>query len=291
MLKIRDIDKKLGDLWMRDVDFYLPKGYIMGIVGENGAGKSTLLKIIMGLYRCADSTIIVDGMNLENDEEKIKDVIGFVLNEELFTPMLTLQENADYYGKYYSGYNSDIFQHYCQEFEISRKEKLKNLSKGQKLKFQFAFAISHNPILLIMDEPLSNFDPEFREKFVKLITEFISDGEKSILISTHLIDELEQYADYITYIHKGRQVLSQDIESLLDEFLMLKGAKRDAMFVRKEDIVYKQENELSTSILVRNPEGMEIDHMLSVTRPTLSEVMYCLMKGDKINDEKNIKRL
>jgi ABC-2 type transport system ATP-binding protein len=291
MLEIRDIDKTLGDLWLRDIDFYIPKGYIMGLVGENGAGKSTLIKVIMGLYKCTDSTIMIDGMNLYENEEKVRDIIGFVLNEELFTPDMTLRENADYYGRYYSGYDAGLFENYCYEFELNSKKKLKELSKGERMKFQFAFALCHKPKFLIMDEPLSNFDPEFREKFIGIITDFISDGEKSILISTHLIDELEQYADYITYIRKGKQILSEDIETLLDRYLMLKGAKRDAMYVKTEDIVYRQDNELSTSILVKKREGMEIDHMLSVTRPTLSEVMYYLMKEAQENGEKNIKRL
>lgn len=279
MLEAAYINKKLGEFELKDVSFHLPKGYIMGLVGENGAGKSSLVKVLLGLYKCPGSVIRVNGLAFEKNEEKIRNIIGFVLNEEWFAPALTLMENADYFGQYYREYSKETFLFYCREFELDISRKLRKCSKGENLKFQFAFALSHNPELLIMDEPLANFDPEFREKFVKIITNFRKNGQKSILIATHLIDELEQYADYITYMEKGKVVLSKDIESFLDEYRIVTGDPVAMRYMKKEDIIYRQDGEYSSKALVKFRQGMILDRECKVNRPSLGELMYFLMKG------------
>ena len=291
MLKTDYIYKKLGSFELKNISFHLPCGYIMGLVGENGAGKSSLIKILLGLYHSDGSTIQIDGMDLNNENEapKIKDIIGFVLNEDWFSPALTLLENADCYVVYYQRYSREAFLSFCSDFELNSSKKLKKCSKGEKLKFQFAFALSHSPKLLILDEPLANFDPEFRETFIRLITAFIKDGDKSILIATHLIEELEQYTDYIAYLEKGELLFFKEIETLKDEYSLVTGDACAIQYLKKEDVIYRQDSELSSKALIKNRTGMILDRDLKIERPSLEELMYFFMKGRKAYDKKNSK--
>lgn len=291
MLKTDHIYKKLGSFELKNISFHLPHGYIMGLVGENGAGKSSLIKILLGLYHSDGSTIQIDGMDLNNEEEeaKIKDIIGFVLNDDWFSKSLTLLENADCYGMYYQKYSRESFLSYCAAFELDTSKKLKKCSKGEVLKFQFAFALSHNPKLLILDEPLANLDHEFREKFIQLITDFIKDGDKSILIATHLIEELEQYTDYIAYLEKGELLFFKEIEALKDEYFLVTGTDSAIQYLKKDDIVYRQDGSLYSKALIKNRTGMILDKTFKIERPSLEELMYFFMKGRKSYDKKNSK--
>lgn len=184
MLKLNNVSKKFPNFSLQDISFELPKGYIMGLIGENGAGKTTILNHILGLYQPNSGTITIDGMTYREQEKQIKNRLGYVLTDEIFGGELTLVENANMYGKYYEHYKQPIFHEYCRRFQLEETKKFKHLSKGEKLKFQFAFALSHQPKLLVLDEPTANFDPDFRKEFLQILTEFVSDGEKSVLLAT-----------------------------------------------------------------------------------------------------------
>ena len=132
MLKIQNISKKLDGFQLYDINFELPKGYIMGLFGENGAGKTTLLNLILGLYTPTKGTITIDGMEYENHEKEIKNLLGYVLVDEIFPGEMTLLENAKMYGKYYENYETTIFLQYCQRLQLVETKKYKQLSKGEK---------------------------------------------------------------------------------------------------------------------------------------------------------------
>ncbi len=285
MLKLTEVSKKVGVFSLNNISFMLGKGYIMGLIGENGSGKTTILNIILGLYKPDKGTVHLFGMNYsgsEEDEKKIKKDIGFVMTDELFYPAVTLYGNAEIYGKYYENYDRNILDDYLRRFKLDKKQKYKELSKGQKLKFQFAFALAHQPKLLVLDEPTANFDPEFREQFLKTITEFVSDGEHSVILATHLTSDLDKIADYITFIHHGEVLISQDIETFLDKYSIVQGEKYKIKLINEDRVVHMEENELGTTALVKNTKyGKSYDKMLKVRRPTVEEIMYYTIKGMK----------
>lgn len=200
MLFVDNESKMIGDFSMQEISLHLPIGYIMGLVGQNGSGKTSLFHLIMGLYTTETGRIEINGSNIKENEGKSKNDIGYVLAEELFEMQLTLKDNADMFGKYYSSYDESVFLDYCRKFSLLPNKKLRKYSRGEKLKFQFAFALSHNPKLLIFDEPTASFDPEFRVEFLEIITHFVSDGEHSVLLATHLTGELDRIADYIMFL-------------------------------------------------------------------------------------------
>lgn len=281
MLNLEHVNKKFHGFSLNDISLHLPKGYIMGLIGPNGSGKTSLIHCIMGLYKLNSGMILVDRLDVAKEENKIKNRIGFVLNEDLFTGEMTLEENMKFYGAYYAEFKEDCCKMYCKRFCIDQSRKLKALSKGEKLKFQFAFALSHNPSLLILDEPTESFDPEFRDEFIKIITEFVKDGERSVLLATHLTDELDKIADYITFINHGELVLSMDKESLYDSYRLISGEDYKVNLISKNYLVWKEKGLYGSKALVHHSKYSNYDKELTVMRPSIEDIMYFIIKGEK----------
>lgn len=280
MIQIEHVTKNFGNFKLSDINLSLPAGYICGLIGENGAGKTSLIHLLLGLYRPDDGQIFINGNDINRDEVVAKNEIGYVLSEELFDGELTLLQNASLYGKYYKNYDRDTFLSYCKRFELDEKKKLKQQSKGQKLKFQFAFALSHAPKVLILDEPTANFDPTFRSDFIKILTEFIQDGTKSVLLATHLTSDLDRIGDYITFLHKGKIVFSSDRQEMENSFRFVRGEDYKINLIPKERIIHKEKTEFGSKALVHHRPRYVYDNALSVDIPTIEDIMYYFVKGD-----------
>ena len=277
MLQVANVSKKLGTFQLQNMNIDLPAGYIMGLIGPNGSGKTTLLHLLMGLYKADEGKITILGKQYEHDEHAIHEEIGVVLQERLFEDYRTLQENADYYGKYYAAYEQEQMKNYLEAFELNPNRKYKGLSKGEELKFQFAFALAHKPKLLLLDEPTGNFDPEFREEFLKELKNFIADGEHSIILATHLTEDLDQLADYIVYLEKGDQLLAMDIETLHDTFRMVAGDAYKIRTLPQESVIHIEDGVYGAKALVRHRRRFTYTG-LTVTKPTIEELMYFITK-------------
>lgn len=278
MLQLRDVSKRLGGFHIKNISLELPAGYIMGLIGPNGAGKTSLIHMILGLYRPEQGEILIDGMDYQRNEREIREQIGTVLLEELFEPGLTLRQNADYYGKYYKAYDAEVFEEYALRFSLESKRKYKSLSKGEELKFQLAFALSHNPKLLIMDEPAGSFDPKFRVEFFNVLKEFIADGTRSVVISTHLTEDLDRMADYITYLERGKCLFSTDIETLRDTYRIVTGETYKIKLLPRESVIHMEESTYGTRAFVRHRKRFTYDVALTVTVPSIEEIMYFMTK-------------
>lgn len=277
MLQVLNVSKKLGTFQLQNVNIELPEGYIMGLIGPNGSGKTTLLHLLMGLYKPNEGEITICGKQYATEEHAIHEEIGVVLQERLFEDYRSLQENADYYGKYYVNYKLERMKAYLEQFELNPVRKYRSLSKGEELKFQFAFALAHQPKLLFLDEPTGNFDPEFREDFLKELKNFIADGKHSILLATHLTEDLDRLADYIVYLEMGQQLFAMDIETLHNTFRMVSGEAYKVKLLPKEQIIHMEEGPYGTKALVRHRRRFTYEG-LTVTEPTIEELMYFITK-------------
>lgn len=278
LIELKNISKSLGDFRLKDISFEIPKGYIMGIVGENGSGKTSLLHILMGLYEYEEGELYFDGKDFSEYKEEIKDEIGFVFAESLFVKQLSLIDNADIYGAYYSKYDKDIFLDYCKKFELDEKSLLGKCSRGERMKFQFAFALAHDPKYLFLDEPTSSFDPVFRDEFIHILTDFVKDGEHTVLLVTHLTDVLDRIADYITFVKDGKIEFSLDIENLQKTYLMLEGEDYKLNPYR-DRIIHEEKGSFGSKALVKHIKYTRYDNGIDVRGPSVEEVMYYLVKG------------
>ena len=280
MVQINDVSKKIGTFHLQHITLELPKGYIMGLIGPNGSGKTTLLHLLLGLYKPTEGEIAINGRHYDTEEHAIHEEIGTVLQERLFEDYRTLEENANYYGKYYKNYSTDQLKNDLKRFGLDPKRRYKGLSKGEELKFQFAFALAHAPKLLLLDEPTGNFDPEFREEFLAILKDFIADGEHSVILATHLTEDLDRMADYITYLEKGEMLFSMDIESLKDTYRMVSGENYKVKLLPPENIIYMEQGTYGTKALIRHRRRFTYDG-LAVARPTIEELMYFMTKRKK----------
>lgn len=278
MIKIDGVSKKLGKFQLDHISFELPEGYICGLAGQNGAGKTTLLHLLLGLYRPDEGMISLGDMSYDSDEAIIHDMIGTVLVEELFEPSYSIKSNADHFGKYFSKYSWEKMAGYLERFKLEPLKKFGKLSKGEKLKCQFAFALSHDPSLLILDEPTGNFDPDFREQFFQIIREFIVDGTKSVILATHLTDDLDRLTDYLIYLENGRQIFAGDIESFRSEYRIVSGERYKIDLLLKEKIVHIEDRNYGSKALVKHSRLNRYDDELQITYPSIEEFMYYYSK-------------
>jgi len=281
LLQLKNISKNLGTFCIKDISLELPEGYILGLIGPNGSGKTSLLHIILGLYKANSGELRIDGMSYEDSETEIRNLIGTVLLDELFDRSASLKENGINYGAYYKSFKLETLEMYMKRFGLDENRKFKKLSKGEKLKFQFAFSLSYGAKLLILDEPTGNFDPEFRKEFFAVLREYIADGTKSVILSTHQTDDLDKLADYILYIENGSTIFSGDIEKLRDSYRLLTGEKYKINLVQANRVIHKEEGTYGTKALVTHRQRYTYDKEVTVTIPTIEELMYFITKRDK----------
>ena len=276
MIDCNNVSKRFTSFSLKNITFNLPAGYICGLIGENGSGKTTLINILSGLYSY-DGKIRISGREYCNHEYDIKQDIGVVVHGDIFEAKESLISNANYFGRFYKKYSKNLLENYLERFNLNDKKKYKELSKGEKLKFALAFALAHEPRILLLDEPGANFDIEFRKEFNSLLREFIIDGTRSVILSTHIISDVETFADYILFLKNGEQVLFGDVETIREKYRMVSGEKYKIKLL-KDRIIYLEEGRISCNALVKH-DKQGYDKELKVWEPGIDELMYYIGKG------------
>ena len=276
MIDCNNVSKRFTSFSLKNITFNLPAGYICGLIGENGSGKTTLINILSGLYSY-DGEVRISGRDYCNHEYDIKQDIGVVVHGDIFEAQESLISNGNYFGRFYKKYSKNLLENYLERFNLNDKKKYKELSKGEKLKFALAFALAHEPRLLLLDEPGANFDIEFRKEFNSLLREFIIDGTRSVILSTHIISDVETFADYILFLKNGEQVLFGDVETIREKYRMVSGEKYKIKLL-KDRIIYLEEGRISCNALVKH-DKQGYDKELKVWEPGIDELMYYIGKG------------
>lgn len=223
ILEVKNLRKEFKNFILDDISFNLEPGYIMGFIGPNGAGKSTTIKLIMNLLKKNSGEIKVFGKDHIKFEKEIKDRIGFVYDENYYYEDLTINQMKSIVASFYSRWDDHQFNYYIHEFGLNPKVKIKTLSKGMKMKFSLAIALSHHADLIIMDEPTSGLDPVFRREILDILYNIIQDDGKSIFFSTHITTDLEKIADYITFINDGKIIFSKTKDEVMERYAIIKG--------------------------------------------------------------------
>ncbi len=280
MVKMTGVSKSFRNsrFHISNVNLHIPKGYIMGLIGENGAGKTTLLRMLLGLAKPNKGDIEIFGMDYSNGSADILEDIGFVMVEDYFPKKLRIGEGADYFGGYYCKYDKTLMLEKMKQYHLNPKSPYGKLSKGEKLKYQFAFALSHHPKLLVLDEPTANFDPEFRKDFIKELTHFVEDGEHSVILATHIMEDLEQIGDYITFVKEGEILFSMDREELENRYRLLYGEEYLLRNLPKEQLIYIEKGANESWALVEHKSWHSYDAQLRVEVPGLNDLFYAFAK-------------
>ncbi|ACO83416.1 ABC transporter ATP-binding protein [Clostridium botulinum] len=223
ILEVKNLKKEYKDFSVENISFQLDRGYIMGFIGPNGAGKSTTIKLIMNLIKKDAGDIKIFGMDNVRYEKEVKEKVGFVYDENYFYDHVNIETMKKIIAPFYKEWSDETFSKYLRTFNLDPKKKIKNLSKGMKMKFSLALALSHNAELIIMDEPTAGLDPVFRREILDILYDLIQDENKSVFFSTHITTDLEKIADYITFINKGKLVFSQNKDEIMEKYNLVKG--------------------------------------------------------------------
>lgn len=280
ILEVRGLRKEYSDFVLKDINFSLERGYIMGFIGPNGAGKSTTIKLIMNLIKKNNGEIKVFGLDNIDHEKDIKQKIGFVYDENYYYEELTINEMKRIISPFYKNWNEQNFQSYIKQFDLNPKKKIKELSKGMKMKFSLAVALSHGAELIIMDEPTSGLDPVFRREILDILYSLIQDENKSIFFSTHITTDLEKIADYITFINKGEIVFSMPKDDVLEKYAIVKGGKDLLDMDTKKEFLNISENSFGFEALTNNTSKIRnlFKDNVIIERPSLEDIMVHTVK-------------
>lgn len=210
---------------LKDVSFTVPEGCVTGFIGINGAGKTTTIKSLLGLVHPNEGEIRLFGKSLQGHEKECKERIGIVFDQGYLYEELTMNEMKKIIAPAYSKFDEQVFTNYMERFRLDRKQKIKTLSKGMKMKYSLALALSHHADLLIMDEPTSGLDPKVRKELTNIIKEFVLEEGKSVFFSTHITNDLENTADQIIMLHDKEILFQEDKDELLQTHALVKGDK------------------------------------------------------------------
>ncbi len=222
-IKTEGLSKKYRNFQLQGVTLEVPAGNILGLLGRNGAGKTTVMKLLSGHTRKSGGKIWVAGYDLDREPISAKEQIGLMLDEPMFFETRSLWENGVAFGKFYPAFGEDTFRKWLSVFRLKKSDWPGMLSKGDRMKFQFAFALSHHPKTLLLDEPTGNLDPVFRKEFLELLQEAVEEEQIGVLFSSHLTSDLEQIADGVALLEQGELLYCDSMEMLKSRYCLLKG--------------------------------------------------------------------
>lgn len=279
-IKISHISKEYEGFKLDDVSFHVPMGSIVGFIGENGAGKSTTIKMIIDAIKPSSGEIFIQGVPNREYLKTHASEIGVVMEDCLFHENLNAKELCKTMELIYKGaWDQNKAQDYIKKFELPEKKIIKEYSKGMKMKLALTIAFSHNAKILIMDEATSGLDPITRDEMLDIMLDFISDEEHAILMSSHILSDLEKACDYISFIHKGKLLFMKEKDLLLEEYGVLKCTKEELEAIDKEALVNYRENRYSIEALVKRdlvPSGFTVD------KATIEDIMLFYARGNEV---------
>lgn len=279
-ISISNLKKSYKDFTLNNISFQVPKGAIMGFVGENGAGKTTTLKSILGLIKVDEGNISVLGAAPGALDNETKQKIGVVFDGSNLHDTLNAYYINIIMKHIYSNWDEKIFGEYLKKFELPERKIIKDYSRGMKMKLSIAIALSHHSKLLILDEATSGLDPMVREEILDIFLEFIQDEENSILLSSHIISDIEKVADYVTFIHKGRIIFSENKDNLIYQYGVVHCRREEVSSIDKAYIAGIRENSFGAEVMIRNKEAFERRYRQFIAeRTSIEEIMLFISRG------------
>ena len=281
-IEVNNLSKKYDTFELKNINFTVPKGSIVGFVGENGAGKTTTIKSILNITNSSGSIKIL-GKNIKQYEKEIKQNIGVVLDDSFLSEYLTAKQINSIMKDIYNEWNENKYINYIKQFNLPINKLLKDYSSGMKMKLKIATAISHNPKLLILDEPTSGLDPVVRNEILDIFRNYIEEDEtRSIFISTHITTDLEHISDYIVFIKNGEIIFNLPTIELLENYGIIKCSKEDFSKIDEQDYIRFKQEKYQYEVLTDNKENIIKKYdITTIDKPSIEDIMLLYVKGEK----------
>lgn len=282
ILEIKNLSKKYDGFELKNVNIELPKGMIMGFIGENGAGKTTTIKAILNIINRDVGEIKIFGLDNKENERKIKEDIGVVLDDSFLSEYLNPSDINKIMKNIYKNWDEKLYFKYIADFKLPKEKISKEYSSGMKMKLKIAVALAHHPKLLILDEPTSGLDPVARNEILDIFQEFIQDENKGIFVSSHITSDLEHIADYITFINNGEIIFTKTRDELLENYGIVKCSEEQFKKIDKKDYIKYKKNKYEYDVLIENKYEFKNNYDISVIdKPSLEDIMLIYIKGEK----------
>ena len=279
-IQLSHINKSFGDFAIRDLCLEVPSGTICGLVGENGAGKSTTIRLLMGALRPDSGSARVLGSDVSSPEFRaVKEDIGVVLDDACFPESLNAVQVGKIMAGTYRRWDQGLYDGYLKRFDLPPSKQFKDFSRGMRMKLAIAVALSHQPKLLVLDEATAGLDPIVRDEVLDIFNEFTREEDHSILISSHILSDLEKLCDYIAFIHQGNLLFCEEKDRLLEEYGIFTDSAEQLECLLPEAIVAREPNGYGgVRALIRRdlaPAGFQLE------KPSVEDIVLFLVKGAK----------
>lgn len=275
VIEVKNLTKKYKGFTLENLSLTLQGGCIMGLIGENGAGKSTAIKSILGIIRHDSGSIEIFGKEPTAD---IKNDIGVVLDEVGIPESFTVKDVNAVMKNSFTNWDNDLFLSYISKFKLPEKKIFKSFSKGMKMKLGIAVALSHHAKLLILDEPTSGLDPVVRDEIIDIFNEFTRDENHSILISSHIVSDLEKICDYIAFLHNGKLMLCEEKDRLLEQYGFINTTEEALRELDESAVIGKKVNKWGVEALV---DREKIPHLFETKPITIEDLFVFMVKEEK----------
>lgn len=275
-IEITNLNKKFTDFALQDISINIPKGKIVGLIGENGAGKTTLIKCILNvMHKDSGNVKLFD----QEYQDSLKEDIGVIFDDSFINESFNIMDLNLIMKNIFKKWDSRLFFKYIKSFKIPKNKEIRKLSTGMKKKVEIAAAISRHPKVLILDEPTSGLDPVMRSEILDMFSEFVENEECSILLSTHITSDLEHIADEIIFISKGKLIFDAPLNEIKESFIVLELTEEEYQNFNKEEIIRLKKNRLDYQVLI-NKKHMKEEYQAYIHNlTTLDDIMLLYIRG------------
>lgn len=281
ILEINGLCKAYDDFALKDVSFALPKGFIMGFVGENGSGKTTTIRSILNMAKIDSGKISVFGLDSVTDSIAIKERLGVVFDSLYLAEHLNIKQIEQQLKPFYKDWSSEEFFRRIREFDLPDNRKTGDFSKGMKMKLMIAVALSHKAEFIILDEPTSGLDPVARDELLDILAEYIEDENRGVLFSTHITADVERIADYVTILHGGKVWYTGTKDELTESYAVIKGAEKDVSAALKEKLIGFHAYRSGFDALIKTDDLASLPDTLEYEKASIDEILVYIAKEDK----------
>lgn len=279
-LELRHVSRRLGDFELRDVNLTLPKGCILGLVGENGAGKSTTIRLLTGELRPDSGTVsVLDAEPGGPDFRAVKERLGVVLDDAWFPEILNARQVGTMMAMTYESWDAELYESYLARFALPKEKNFKDYSRGMRMKLAIAVALAHRPEVLLLDEATAGLDPIVRDEVLEIFREFSEAEDHAILISSHILSDLEKLCDYIAFLHQGKLLFCQEKDRLLETYGLFVGARRQAEELAEDAVLAREDSGFGgVRAIVRRDA---VPACLPLEKPTVEDIILAMVRKEQ----------
>ncbi len=278
-IELRGLKKRLGNFELGPLDLTVPKGCIVGYIGENGAGKSTTIKLLLGLMKPDQGEINLLGKPIQDVTPEMKKDIAYVFDELYLPADMSLKNVLNFHRKFYGkAWQDKTFSELNARFQLPNNKAIKHFSRGMKMQLGLALALSHGAKLLLLDEATSGLDPVIRDDVLDLLLEYIQDENHTVLVSSHILSDLEKAADYIAFIHKGQLLFMETKDELVDQYGIATLSKEQLEEIDGKAIVGKRTHQFGVEVMLKReliPSDFELEKV------SVEDIMVYMIKGER----------